>query len=222
MAKLDEAAEPPSGRSPALGRDFDPLLARLLAREPSDRPQSSEDVRVLLAALRFPPDGVPVVAAESGPSRAANPSRPPAAADRYEALDVASGHALDRLLDRPVFLRALSPASAARLKAFARADHPNLQAVFSVDETLGRAILEAPQGGPWRASDDPLDSDRAALMEALSRVHAEGIMHGAIDAAHLLHAPGRTVLLIAEERGSAGQRPSSVERERRALAALLS
>ncbi|NOY91808.1 MAG: protein kinase, partial [Deltaproteobacteria bacterium] len=215
LMKLDAPAQAPSLRCPDLGDGFDACLARLLARRPEDRPQSCEEVRLLLARLSFPEQGVGVSPTSTAPAPAApRSSRPPAADQRYEPIPMEPGLALDRLLDRRVRLRALSASLAQRLRAFARADHPHLQAVFSLDEDAGHAVLEAPRGVSLGRVEPGFDRTASLreLSAALERVHAEGITHGAIDADHVLVAEGRSVLLLSFDAGGA-----SAEDDRRAL-----
>jgi hypothetical protein len=82
------------------------------------------------------------------------------------------------------------------LRACAAADHPHLQAVFDVGVPEGAAVLEAPAGvflSPTSALSPALAE---SLRQALESLHAAGIAHGSIDAAQVLVAETRAVLLL--------------------------
>ena len=223
LAQLDLEAPSPSTRCPALGTAFDACLARFLAKDPGARPQSAEDARALLAPLAFPVDGVPFSQVEVSDGRALrkDSNRPLPPDERYQrASDVrAPDRALDRVLRRSVTLLALRPGLAERLQAFARADSPFLQAVYSLDRDAGHAVLEAPKGEPLAnipTPQWPTRQVREALSMALERIHAEGIAHGALDAHHVLVGAGRCLLLLGVDEGE-----GTPEQDRRALAELL-
>ncbi|MGF1467862.1 MAG: protein kinase [Sandaracinaceae bacterium] len=194
--------------APALGTAFDAALATLLAREPSARPVSASAALELLRPLPWRTATGPEVVSQpvaerSGAGRAAAPS-----AERYRTLEPLPGTrpgtslALDELLDRRVEVVPVDAAEAARLRTFAAADGPFLQAVYQLDEASGRAVLEHPGGLPWAEAgvDDRRRAEALAQVgEALDRLHEHGLVHGAVDADHVLLGEGRAVLRLPTE-----------------------
>ncbi|MCB9659734.1 MAG: protein kinase [Sandaracinaceae bacterium] len=111
---------------------------------------------------------------------------------------------LDTLVDRQVQFVHVDAARARALVAFAGADHPHLQAVFDVDATRGQAVLEWPLGTPALTGElSRLDRLRVKreLEGALAALHARGLAHGQVDAAHVRVGPGRAVLLLPSSTG---------------------
>jgi hypothetical protein len=84
-----------------------------------------------------------------------------------------------------------------------------LQSVYEVDEALGRAVLEHPSGEPLEGI-APADPRRARAIadvrDALKRVHAERLVHGAIDASHIVVGRARSCLRISLEAPGADPR----------------
>ncbi len=213
---LNETPPKPSEIRPALGEAYDGLVSSLLSKDPADRPSPAAVVKGLVAALLWEePDrsafqvasGVgETVAEEAGGTEPADAASP-TVDERWVVLDRfpdGGARVRDTLLDRVVRFVTCDASRAARLVAFGRADSPHLQAVFDVDREAGKAVLEEPRGRPF---DDPtLDDGRreAALRQvkkALEHLHAVGVGHGAVDAAHIRVARGRAVLLIPEGSG---------------------
>ncbi|HJL18542.1 MAG TPA: protein kinase [Sandaracinaceae bacterium LLY-WYZ-13_1] len=201
---LEESPPRPGAVAPYLGTAFDALLGALLAKEPRERPSSANEVLEAVRALPWHEVEVPDAGAPATARRSEAP--PPSeeeGAERYRVLGPGPGGvtlARDELLQRTVEIVEVDAARAGRLVAFARADGPFLQAVYEVDEGGGRAILEHPSGDPLArlAPDHPrraeaLDQTRRAL----TRLHAERVFHGAVDARHVLVGPARACLRIA-------------------------
>ena len=201
----------PSEIAPWLTDAYDALIAGLLAKNTDARLGSATETLDAIRGLPFSEVDSPRTTTSS--PRA--PSRPPTApehTDRFVAVDepgaetlvsggpVSGGLFADELLERVVSIVEVDDAQASRLVAFARADGPYIQAVYSVDRASGRAIVEQPRGVPLRKI-DPSDPRRARALaqvrESLERLHAERIAHGSLDADHVLVGEHRACLLLA-------------------------
>lgn len=191
---LEETPPSPSAVAPWLTDAFDPVIARLLAKDPEERFASASD---LLDALRPLPwtaiEPLERPSVEVAPRKASRSDVPPApVSDRYQPLEpLGEGVMLarDELLERTVELVTVDAATAERLRRFARADGPYLQAVYEVDDTLGRAVLEHPTGLRL----DQLAADDARRLRAvhdvraaLRQLHAERLVHGAVQPSHVV------------------------------------
>ncbi len=206
VAQHLEATPPaPSEVAPHLGTTFDPLIARLLAKEPDERLDSAT---ALLDALRPMPWStleLPAATASGAPSvRPASlpPGAEGEASSRFTVLKThldGSAIAQDELLEREVELVRVTAAQATRLRGFARADGPYLQAVYAIDDQTGEAILESPSGVLLSNLPDG-DPRRAAAVRdvraALKRLHSEGVSHGGVDGASVVVGPSRACLRL--------------------------
>lgn len=201
---LEETPPRPSEVAPWLGDAFDAVIERLLAKSASDRIASAND---LLDALRPLPwaaaqEAMPAEPAPTkAPSVAPGPTEP-AKGTRFEVLETrpdGSVIARDELLERTVELVPIDAERAERLRAFARSDGPFLQAVYEVDEELGRAVLEHPSGVPL-ATLGTRDPRRAAavpqIRDALTRLHGERVVHGAVRPGNVVVGQARAVLRV--------------------------
>lgn len=199
---LEETPPKPSAVAPWLGKVFDPIIERLLAKEQGERFGSADE---LMGALR----PIPWTAVEDErPEVAAKPRVPseaPAAPEltqRFEVIEERDGFvvARDELLERKVELVRVDAVLAERLRGFARADGPFLQAVYEVDEEAERAVLEHPSG-PLLSTLGTKDPRRAGavadLRQALTRLHGERVVHGTVDPAHVVVGDARAVLRIS-------------------------
>jgi len=211
---------------PRLGDRFEGLVDGLLARDPEARFPSATAARDAVASLDWTePAGrsAPAVTASSGASRIslAPSPRPHRFTERYPPLadPLPKGfRARDALLGRTVLVLPCSPERARELEALARADGPHLQAVYDLDREAGQCVLEDPAGVPLSSLDARTLDARAVeaeLREALARIHALGLAHGSVDAAHVCVGPGRAVLLLPD----LGRR-GDPDADRAALAAL--
>jgi eukaryotic-like serine/threonine-protein kinase len=200
---LEATAPAPSSIAPWLGEGFDALIAKLLSKEPSARYTSATE---LLDALRHLPwsavEAPPAPPLESRPVPRPSDPPPSLAADRYMPFEKYGEImvAKDELLERFVELVAIDAAAAERLRAFARADGPFIQAVYEVDETLGRAVLEHPSGE--RLDRLPENDPRRAavpaqLRRALQRLHLERVVHGSVDPTQVVVGAARVCLRIS-------------------------
>lgn len=216
---LKDVPRPPSEIAPELGDRFDGLVARLLAKDAADRPAAAGEVREMVEGLLWDePErtALQVATGDAGvtPARVAagdagviaaggeRPSSSPPPAERYvsvEPLPDGATLARDLLLHRPVRILACDPGEAERLRAWALADSPWLQAVYAVDVEGGRAVLEHPGGRTlaevsvsaerrWRALSD--------VRRALERIHGAGLAHGAVDEGMVRVSDGRAVLML--------------------------
>jgi serine/threonine-protein kinase len=204
-AHLDEAPIPPSRQAPWLDGAIDAIVFSLLEKEQAARPTSASDVLARLEALpmrayeeafaaRSPAAG------SVGPRRSSAP--PPATAvdarfadARYE-LD-GTMRATDTLLARPVELRVVDDLEHVRRWAAVRS--PFVQAVLALEE--GRVVLERAEGeqrgGP---------PSRADLERALAAIEAAGLVHGAIEPAHVVVTRVRTFLRVPVAPATPGAR----------------
>ena len=197
-AHLDEAPKAASALAPWLDVKLDALLARLLAKAQAERPSDAPEVLALLEAL-------PIRVYENAWDARAEPkirqrptsSVPPSASTSARYVDVSMGAggssiAHDTLLERDVELRDVTDVE--HLRAWARLRCSHVQAVCALDASL--AVLERPAPGSGAPSRDDLE-------RALASVHAAGLVHGAIDAHHVLVCATRTLLCVPRERASA-------------------
>jgi hypothetical protein len=150
--------------------------------------------------------------------------------------DIEQWLATDLSLDRPVEIRLLGPdASSERRDDFLRSvqgaatvSHPHFTWVYTAGEvpsgvyavsewTGGISIADRLASGETIPVEDFLPN-AAGLADALAALHAEGIVHGAIDTSCLFHAVAHPAKL-----GGVGRRPvtRSVAEDVRALAAAL-
>ncbi|MBC7172774.1 MAG: protein kinase, partial [Polyangiaceae bacterium] len=168
--------EPPrvSTVRPALGRGFDDLVARLLAKDPAARPRSAAEVRAALEAMPWHALDEESEAAARTPEPIVRPvSETPIApyidTSRYElreTLPDGAKRVRDCLLERSVLAVPIDAASREHYRACARADGPHLQAVYGfIDDFV---LLEDPAGAPCAGEVMPEEGLRAAL-EALER-----------------------------------------------------
>ncbi|HEU5057694.1 MAG TPA: protein kinase, partial [Kofleriaceae bacterium] len=189
---LGEVPPVPSELVTDLAPGWDPVLARLLAKDPAERYETVEDLRRAIAGLD---------AAGAAPPRALElpravfpRPRPPTAAEssrsmpaisavtgdepryRFETAlgrtDVSSlSRAVDASLDRTVILERyddgqLDPATERRLYALAKCGSSYLQWVLACDRAAAVVVYEAPAGMPLGElpGDPPLDPLRAVRL----------------------------------------------------------
>lgn len=139
--------------------------------------------------------------------------------------DIEEWFATDLELDRPVLIRVIGPeASRARGRSFldavrraSRTSHTHVAAVFAADTAPGStyAVTEwvggttladrlAGGGGPPVAE---LLANAAGLAEGLAALHAEEVVHGAIDAGAILYSSGQPAKLGGFGRRARGSDP---------------
>jgi serine/threonine-protein kinase len=167
----------PSRAHPELGEEHDAVIACLTAPEPADRPADAFEARALLESLRWP---AVIDARAARPRTDRSPGRPETG--RLEAL--ADGTRLDTWTGRAVEVIAETEITLTRALAFARADHEALQLVLRVDAEQATLWLAASKGRPL---DRRLTAaERSCLEQALAALHAHGVTHGSVDAAHVV------------------------------------
>jgi tRNA A-37 threonylcarbamoyl transferase component Bud32 len=175
---------PPSAAHPDLGAAHDQLLARLTASDPGLRPADAFAAQREIQHLSWPPRLRPLRAEErAAASPDGRPRRP-----RLEPLadgtpnetvfDTWTGRAVERI--------PLSDEALARARAFATAAHPALQAVLRVDRAEATLwLLPAPPVAARRQR-QVCAREHALLGDAVAALHAVGVVHGSIDASHVV------------------------------------
>ncbi len=203
---VEHTPEPASRHAPWLGPEFDALIAWMLEKDQEKRPHTATDVLERIDALPWSRVNESArelhahdALATYDTSAEEPPSRPSVLPDseRYRTLRIdANGFitAFDVLLERSVRIVPCDPIRATTLRAMARTNCPFIQAVWSIDEEQKQAILECPDRSAARG---PLSSKAISeLREALAALHAQGLIHGAVNMDHVARGAARTVLLI--------------------------
>lgn len=218
LAHVEETPVPPSAHASWLDAKVDELVLRLLEKSQSERPSGASEVLLSLEALptRRYDDAFhsraprAVVASTARPSSIPPPSGPHTS--RYLDVVVRADRTLarDELLGRVVELRALADDERASAAAWSKVRSPFVQLVAALDEST--LVLE--HDGNESGVPDPTQ-----LTQALAAIHATGLVHGEVDAAHVLVAPRRTTLRLP--RSLSPDSSASAEADRAALARLL-
>ena len=167
----------PSGVHRDLDTRHDTLVLSFLAADAAGRPEDAFAARRALGALKWP----------STIERVAVPRVERQKSEHPTALRLAQqddGTAIDRWIDRRVVTLDLDARTLARASAFARADHPALQAVLRVDRAAESIWLAAPRGAPL--SGKLTAAQAATLRDALVRLHEIGETHGSVDPEHVI------------------------------------
>jgi serine/threonine-protein kinase len=176
----------PSGIHRDLDARHDALVLSFLAVDPEARPEDAFAARRALGSVRWP----------STIEHAAAPRAERPRSEHPKALRLsrqADGTTLDDWLERRVVTLELDPKTLARASAFARADHPALQAVLRVDRESRTIWLAAPRGKPLATKLEPAQA--AALRDALLRLHDLGEIHGQVDPEHVIVDDAGAVVL---------------------------
>jgi eukaryotic-like serine/threonine-protein kinase len=200
----------PSGVHRDLDIRHDAVVLRLLAADPEKRPADAFAARRELTAMKWPStvERTPLKKASEFP-------RPELrGTSRLEArLD---GILVDTWTSRPVECVPLDPVTLGRAKILARLEHPMLQPILRVDREGGTIWLGNPDAP--RVSRPLGPEDAARLRDALAALHAEGLVHGHVDASNLRELPdGSLMLRFSPNQGPTG----TVDNDRIALARLL-
>jgi serine/threonine-protein kinase len=168
----------PSGVHRDLNAHHDTVVFSLVDDDPAKRPDDTFAARRMLSALKWPNTiervAVPRTAMKVPTDRPSG----------MRLMPDADGSEIDQWLGRRVVSIELEAHSLKRASAFARADHPALQAVLRVDRENKAIWLASPRGTPLtgRATREQV----AILREALERLHELGEVHGAVEPAHVL------------------------------------
>jgi serine/threonine-protein kinase len=186
----DPPRRAPSDAHGELGEAHDAIVARLTAQDPQQRPADAFEARALLATVAWPVTIDAFAAAGQPESRS---SVHPEGA----RLEVApSGGFADRWTGRRIGLLPATPTALARARAFAELDHPGLQTVLRVDAAGSVLWVDADAGRPLARKLSP--GERTHLASALHALHARGLVHGRVDASHVVVGESGVVLLFTD------------------------
>ncbi len=199
----------PSGAHRDLDVRHDEAVLRLLAESPEGRPEDAFAARRELSALKWPST------IERTTLKKASIAPRPITAESARLVRRPDGLLEDSWVHRPVDLVALDDVTLARARIFARLEQPVLQPVLRVDREAGTIWLAHPDARALSRRIAPFELER--LRSALALLHAEGFVHGHLDAAHLRElADGSLMLRFAPNQGSTG----TADNDRVALARL--
>jgi tetratricopeptide (TPR) repeat protein len=195
----------PSAAHRDLDARHDAVVLRFLSEDTRARPSDAFAARRSLLSLSWPKDIQPAPFAAAGNPTSTSPQNEgPAARPSEDGLEsrsrrlteVSEAEAVDTWLERRVVRIPWTTEVLARAAAFARAEHPRLQSVLRADRLAQEIWLEAPRGEPPARPLDEVELGQAR--EALSALHAVGVVHGRIDAEHVrLGESGVTLLFSA-------------------------
>ncbi len=197
-------APPPASVEPEIDAAWDPILERLLRKDPAERFESIDEVKRALGEIRGSAEKRTLVmprASTREPTpvplhvESATASEPATSRYLYETpiTDTENSRitrAVDQHLNRSVILEYFfeghpDAPTEKRLLAFAGAGGPFLQRVLRYDREHRIAIFEAPTGAPFGEAAVELNPRAAiTLLKCLARgvreLHAGGHAHGAI------------------------------------------
>jgi len=206
----------PSDIDPSLAPGWDPIVASLLEKSPSDRCDSIDELRRALMHLDLGSaahKALILPRARASARRAAvteappTPEEPPTEevpAERYEfettlrsTTSSSLSRAVDTALGRSVIIERfeapLDEEAERRLLALAQGGGPFLQRALAYDRSSGVVVFEAPSGAPLadvfaQAPPEPRAACRLIkrIARALVPVHASGRGHGAISSTTIL------------------------------------
>jgi serine/threonine-protein kinase len=193
---------------------WDPLVLRLLAKNPGDRFDSVDSLRRELQALQLSDESSPLMMPKARPlpspassatmQAVADPDsdEKEEAKERY-AFETPLGktslsrlsRAIDTVLNRSViierFTDTLEEARERRLYALARGGGPFLQRALGYEKKTGVAIFEAPTGSPIGELEEALSTRLATrllkrLARAVAPLHANDRAHGELHGGTIL------------------------------------
>lgn len=223
---LGETAPAPSTVKPALGRAFDGLIARMLAKDPAERFATLDELARSLEEIEVTDAGADMarpVVTEAVPEGVAVADAP---RYRLESEEERTPHSvvyrgLDDRLGRAVIVEQFNPGwfdtdaggrHFAWLRAMARHGGPHLQRVLRIERDGGtaRLVYEAPVGAPLAPSPKAVGTtDLAAearlllgLCRALAGPHAEGVAHGSLARSIVVEANGPMVFIAGRLPGA--------------------
>jgi serine/threonine-protein kinase len=181
----------------------------LLDPDPERRPADAFAARRELTALTWP------ATIERTPLRKASEHPHAVSSGEARLAPRGDGVLVDLWLERPVERVPLADVALARARVLARLDHPALQPVLRVDRDDASIWLADPDARPLGR---PLGPHEVSLLkDALTALHAEGVVHGFVDAEHVRERSDGTVFL----RFTASQGPTAtVDTDRLGLARL--
>ncbi|MCU0694109.1 MAG: protein kinase, partial [Polyangiaceae bacterium] len=170
----------PSSFHPDLGPSHDDAILTMLAEHPGARPQGALAARTRLQALLWPN----TIRGEW----ALAPGEPRSSAQAEQRLARGTGGtAEDRWLGRRLRVVPDDPRTRLAARAYAALGSPVLATVLRVDSEAAEIWFEEPQGDRLSDTAKLLSAQQARLLgEALAALHARGVTHGAVDAAHVV------------------------------------
>jgi serine/threonine-protein kinase len=206
---IPELRTRPSGVHRDLDLRHDKVVLRLLDPDPERRPADAFAARRELTALTWP------ATIERTPLRKASEHPHAVSSGEARLAPRGDGVLVDLWLERPVERVPLADVALARARVLARLDHPALQPVLRVDRDDASIWLADPDARPLGR---PLGPHEVSLLkDALTALHAEGVVHGFVDAEHVRERSDGTVFL----RFTASQGPTAtVDTDRLGLARL--
>jgi serine/threonine-protein kinase len=204
----DPLRRAPSDAHGELGEKHEAIVAKLTEHDPQQRPADAFEARALLASVIWPGTIDALATVARSESRAS--VRPEGS--RIEASP--QGGLADRWTGRRIGLVPSTPSALARARVFAQLDHEGLQTVLRVDREEGVVWVDADAGLPLgrRLS----AGERTHLASALHALHARGVVHGRVDADHVVVGESGAVLLFTDAPDGA----ASSERDDEALSRL--
>jgi serine/threonine-protein kinase len=161
----------------------DAILARLLAKDPADRPGNADEAKSLLGSIPWS-DQVPTI----DKREAATPAPRAGPDERFTPLagTVGEDRRLDSVLDREVVVLPYDERWLPLLLAFAAVKSPSIATVLTASAQRGLVIVERPLGRPLSSSATSLSPPALGrLRAALAELHASGLAHGSIDRDHV-------------------------------------
>lgn len=205
---LGETAPAPSELEPAVAPGWDPILERLLRKNPAERTASPGELRAELEQLDLVGNARTAPRAASSlrmPAlEAAGAAAEPAAAESRYRFETALGatalstlwRAVDSVLERSVVIERFDATDAAtrrleHVRLLARAHTPFLQRALALDRLTRTAVFEAPSGAAVADVRPALGAaELVRVMKRMARgiaaVHELGGWHGGIEARTLV------------------------------------
>ncbi len=200
----------PSGVHRDLDVRHDSVVLRLLEEDPERRPADAYAARRELTALKW------ASTIERTPLKKASEFPRPEVRGSARLELGADGLLFDTWTGRPVECIPLDDVTLGRARVLAQLELPLLQPVLRVDRDGGAIWLGHPNAP--RVSRPLGPDDAARLRDTLATLHAEGFVHGHVEASYLRELPdGSLMLRFSTNQGATG----TVDNDRVALARLL-
>ncbi len=193
--------EAPSRHNEDLSATHDAVVGRLLAEAPDRRPHDAFEARKLVESVKWPTRVVAHAAPASVRTRSSAPPNerlgpPRETGDGRDAENLR----FDAWFERHVIVLPADEPTLLLARAFAADGAPELPAVLRVFPIEGQVWLDRPRGVAWADGAAVTAAMVARLIEAMRRIHARGVGHGALDRDHVYFLDGEATL--AFPRGS--------------------